>query len=481
MSDYKVFVQRIGLIGITNILIAISSIIILPILTKNLSIDDYGIYIQLSVTIFLISNLVTLGLPYAMVRFLAASKEKNEIQEGFYSIIFIVLIPTLIIAFLLFISSQFIANLLFNGNTIITNILSVIIIIVSLNNLFLSYFRTFQQIKKYSFIMFLQAYLNVFLISYFALYRYGILGITIGLLITYIVTTLIMVLFIILNIGFKVPKFIHIKEYLSFSVPTIPSNLSYWIVDSSDRYIIGILLGTSFVGYYSPGYSLGQIITMLFVPFSTLLPSVVSKYYDENKNQELRTVLTYSLKIFLIFAIPSVVSISLLSKPLLIILTTPEIATNGYLVTPFVAISALLTGIFGIYVLIIILKKKTKLIGVVWIIAAIFNLIFNITLVPYFGIIAAAFVTLIAYAIAFVIIFFYSSKYIKLDLNLGLKKIIISSILMAVFIVYTHPNGIINILLVMGISFVIYMLLMILLGGIKKDELKFIKWIISRS
>jgi O-antigen/teichoic acid export membrane protein len=472
-------VQRIGLVGITNILIALSSLIILPILTKNLSIQEYGIWIQINVTILLISNLVALGLPYAMVRFLAAIKIKSEVQEGFYSIMSITLISALILSFILFIFSQQIGKILFNGDTLVAVILPLIVIIASLNNLFLSYFRTFQQMKKYSLILFIQSYLNVALVSYFAISGYGVLGVVIGLLIAYITVFLIMYFFILLDIGFKIPKFTHAKEYLSFSLPTVPSNLSYWIVDSSDRYIIGILLGTAFVGYYSPGYTLGYTITMLLVPFSTLLPSVLTKYYDENKMENVKTVLTYSLKYFLIIASPSVVGISLLSKPILMILTTPDIAINGYLVTPFVAISALLSGIYGIYVLVIILKKKTKLIGIVWIIAAVLNILFNILLIPYLGIIGAALVTLIAYTITFVIIFHYSSKYLKLNFNFGLKKIIFSSIIMGLFIVYANPNGILNIFVVICISFFIYISMLIILGGIKKEEYKLIKETIS--
>ncbi|MDP3034271.1 MAG: polysaccharide biosynthesis C-terminal domain-containing protein [Methanobacteriaceae archaeon] len=475
MSEYKIFVQRIGLIGITNILIAISSLILLPIITKNISINDYGLWVQVNVTILLVSNLITLGLPYAMVRFLAAKKVKSEIQEGFYSILLTILILALILSFILYIYSQPIANILFNGNITVAIILPLIIIVVSVNNILLSYFRTFQQMKKYSVILFIQAYLIVILLSYFVISNYGIIGIIIGLLITYCIVFLIMIIFIILDIGLKIPKFSHIEEYLSFSLPTVPSNLSFWVVDSSDRYIIGILLGTAFVGYYSPGYTLGNTITMLLVPFSTLLPAVLSKYHDENKINEVKTVLSYSLKYFLILAIPSVVGISLLSKPLLMVLTTPEIATNGYLVTPFVAISALFSGLYGIYVLVIILEKKTKVIGIVWIIAAILNILFNILLIPYFGIIGAAFVTLIAYVTTFVIIFYYSSKYVHIDFNFGLIKIILSSIIMSLFIIYSNPSGILNIFLVIGISFVIYMLSLIILGGIKKEEFKFIK------
>ena len=76
---------------------------------------------------------------------------------------------------------------------------------------------------------------------------------------------------------------------------------------------------------------------MILAPFSILLPSVLPKYYDENNIEKVRIFLKYSMKYFLLIAIPSAFGLSILSKPILLILTTPEIALNGYLITPFVA------------------------------------------------------------------------------------------------------------------------------------------------
>ena len=64
MSEYRLFAQRIGLIGITNLLVNLSGVILLPILTKTLPIEEYGIWTQITVTIGLIPSIVMLGLPY---------------------------------------------------------------------------------------------------------------------------------------------------------------------------------------------------------------------------------------------------------------------------------------------------------------------------------------------------------------------------------------------------------------------------------
>jgi len=476
LSDYKLFVQRIGLVGITQILVALSSIILLPILTKNYSVSDYGIWVQINVTLNLIPAIITLGLPFVMIRFLASKKDKGEIQEGFYSITVIVLITSAITSTLLFLFSGTIAESILNNNITAARILPLIIFFTSLNVVYYNYFRTFQQMKIYSIFLLLQAYLTVLFVSYFAASGYSISFAVSGFLITQIITFCMALVLITHFIGFKIPEMRNIKEYLSIGIPTVSSSLSYWIVESSDRYIIGILLSTTFVGYYSPSYTLGNLIVMLMFPFSVILLPLLSKYYDENKMDEVRLYLKYSLKFFIALAVPAAVGLSLLSKLIIELLSTPEIAANGYFITPFVTVSAILFGIYNIIINVILLNKKTKIVGIIWVFAAILNITLNLIMIPYFGIIGAAIATLAAYTLAFVITLFYSLKYFKFDFDFPfIGKCMLSSFIMSLIIIKFYPTGVLSLLIVIAVSSIVYMGILILLKGFKKEEIDFIK------
>ena len=476
MNEHKLFTQRIGLIGITNLLLGLSGIILLPILTKTLPIEEYGIWVQIAVTIGLIPAIATLGLTYAMIRFLAAAKKREEIQEGFYSIFFIVLFTSAIASLLLFLFSEPIAAALLNDNLTIARILSSIVFIECLNILLLTFFRTFQQIKRYSILSFTRTCLQVILVAYFVLSGYGIFGAVIGFLISSLVLFLIQAFLIVSEIGITIPKFIHTREYLAFGLPLIPGALSLWVVHSSDRYIIGIFLSTAFVGYYSPGYVLGSIISMFAAPLVFMLPAVISKYHDENDVEAVKTVLSHSLKYFLLIAIPSTFGLSLLSKPLLTILSTPEIASQGYMITPFAAVSSLLLGACGVFAQILLVKKKTKIPGIMWIMVAISNLGLNVIFIPYMGILGAAITTLIAFTFVFIILTSYSFKYLTFDIGFRfILKSIVASIVMSLVIVKWTPAGMLNVLIVIGVCAVVYAAIVLLLGGIKKEEIVFFR------
>jgi len=476
MTEYKLFAQRVGLVGIVNLLVSLSGIILLPILTKTLPIEEYGIWVQIIVTTSLISPIVGLGLPYTMVRFLAAEKDKTKIQESFYSIAVFIAFTSLAVSVLLLVFSEPFATAFLGGRADLMRVISLIIPIECMNKLFLNYFRTFQRMKKYSLFNILYIYGMVALVAYSLLSGYGITGALISFLIARIIVFLLMGIFIVSEIGVKIPGFSHLNEYLHFGLPTVPGNFSAWIVNSSDRYIIGYLLGVAFVGYYSPGYLLGTMINMYMAPLGLLLPAVLSKLYDEGKEGEVKRYLEYTLKYFLMFAIPSVFGLSLLSKSLLILLSTPEIASYGYLITPFTAVSALFLGVYAIVVHSLHLVKKTKIDGSIWMIAAIINLGLNLVCIPYFGIFGAAITTLIAYTFALILGAYYSFKYIKFDVDFRfILKSIIASVVMSLVIIRWSPVGLLNVLLAIGVCAAAYAAILMLLKGIKKEEIKFFR------
>ena len=476
MNEYKLFGQRIGLIGITRLFLSLSGIILLPILTKTLPIEEYGAWIQIMVTIGLIAPLAEMGLSYTMVRFLAAEKDKRKIQEGFFSIAVFILFTSLIASLLLFMFSEPFAASFLDDRVNLVKIISLIIPIVCLNSLCMNFFRAFQQIKKYSFIAILQTYGMVALVAYSVLSGYGVFWAVLSYLIAQIIVLLLMGFLIVTKIGVKIPDFSQIKEYLNFGLPLMPAVISSWVVTVSDRYLIGYILGVAFVGYYAPGYGLGEFISLYMAPLGFLLPAALSKLFDEGKKDDIRTYIKYTLKYFLMFAIPSAFGLSILSKQLLIILSTSEIASHGYLITPFVALSAVLYGAYSIIFHIFILVKKTKIVGIIWMIAAVMNLGLNFVFIPYFGILGAAITTLIAYALAFVLTAYYSFKYFKFDVDLRfILKSVFASVIMSLVIIKWSPVGTLNVLIVVGVCAAVYAAILFLLKGFTIEEIKFFR------
>lgn len=473
--SYEKFTKGVGLIGIINLLTALSGIILLPILTKTLSTSGYGIWAQLLVTISLLTPLAMLGLPTTTVRFLAGEKDKEKIREGYLTIFFTVFFSGLLLSTLLFFLSDFLASAVFKVSNVsnLIKLASALIFITALYEISLAYYRTFEQIKKYSILTLITRYGEVCLVGCLVLLEFGVVGAIIALVIVRGSMFIIAFSLISKQIGFKLPKFLNLRSYLAYSLPLTPNSIIIWIIHSSDRYIIGYLIGISAVGIYSAAYTIGNLIYFFVTPIGFILFPTISKLYEENNMEETKKYLEYSFKYFLLLALPSAFGLSVLAEQLLRILTTSDFVV-GSIVVPFVVFGVVMYGVFQICIFIIYLVKKTKLNIILLGIPAVLNIILNLILIPYIGILGAAIATLITYGVLAVSTALISFKYIKLNIDLvSLLKIILASVMIALLILVINPITLTQVLLSIGIGAAVYSALVILLGAVTTTELRF--------
>jgi O-antigen/teichoic acid export membrane protein len=277
------------------------------------------------------------------------------------------------------------------------------------------------------------------------------------------------------DVGISTPSFSVVKPYLPYTLPILPSVLCYWFINLGDRYVIGYFMGADAVGVYSASYGLGAVLGLFYAPLtSTLFPAMVH-CYESNKIQELKMHLKYSLKFFLMFAIPSFFGLSVLSKSLLVTLATSEFV-EGYVVISIVALATVLFSCSSINTHVLNLFKETKKVGMIYSVSASINVVMNIILVPLVGIVGAAIATLITFAVHLFVVSKISFKRLPYDIDFKfIRKSVISSVIMGFAIWKLNPFGAINILVSIGVAAAIYFGFMVLLKGFTRDEYEFLK------
>lgn len=476
-SPYRKFAKDIVIIGITNFLLALNVWVLLPLLTKTLGASAYGIWSQVDVTFQLGISVVGLGLPFALSRFLAAGDGKEKLQDGFYSLLTVVALATIACSILIIAFANYIANTLFGGATGIVIITGIIIFVWSLDIMFLSFFRARRQMLNYGIFMVVSRCVETGIIAYLVLNGFGLVSAVLCLAGVRAVLLVVLFFFVKNQIGIKMPHFGNVKEYLNFSLPTIPGSIASWVSSSSDRYIIGYFLGVASVGVYSAGYNLVSIILFLISVFGFVLPPTLSKLYDEGKMDELKNLLKYSLKYFLAITIPFTFGVSVLSEPILRIFSTPEIASQSHIVVPLLALSILLVGVFSIVYNTLILTMKTRTIGAICVMAAVVNIGLNIVLVPRLGIEGAALGSLLTFMLACGIGSYYSLKEIKFGIDWSfIGKSLFASIIMIMAIFwFRYPTTILSTIVVILAGAVVYGVVVFVLKGFTKQEISFLK------
>lgn len=470
----KLFVRRIGLVGFSQTFVSLKGLILLPIFTKVLGASDYGIWAFILVTIAVLEPFIILGLNSAILRFLS-SKTKEEIVQGLITIMILVIIVGTIASCFLYFIADFLASVVLKDSSAanVIQIASPYIVLTALNSIILGSFRVFGMIKKYAAIVIFKTSLEIVLITYFVLSGFGVVGAILASIIVAIISLITMLLVIFLHAGIARPNFSLLKPYLLFGLPLIPISLAQFVIEISDRYVVGFFLGVEKVGIYSAAYNIGVIPVAFSTYLVYVLGPTVYDLYDKGMIDKVKMYLSYSWKYLLMLSIPSAFGLSILAKPILTTMTTSNFVSDGIYVIPLVTFSMVFWAIEQIFGVSILLFKRRKIFVIAFIVASAVNLLLNIALVPYWGIIAAAANTLIAYIILTGIIAFRARKYFTFPLNFGfIVKCIFSSMIMTLCIWIFNPLDKIGLVVSIIIGIIIYFGTLLLLRGFKKEELR---------
>jgi len=251
------------------------------------------------------------------------------------------------------------------------------------------------------------------------------------------------------------------------------TNISSWVLNSSDRFIIGIFLGVTSVGYYTAAYAIGILIQSIVHPVSITIIPTLSKYYDENDTKNVSLFIHYPLKYFLLLAIPAVFGQLVLSDELLTLFTTVEIAQNSLLITPIIGCVALFMGCQGVIYAPILLAKKTQILLWITSLATVLNVTLNILFVPTLGIIGAALGTLGSSLSSLILVYYYANRFLTIQIDWRfILKCIIASIIMGIVIYSIESVTITQLIFTIIFGVVIYFALILVMKGITVDEIK---------
>ncbi len=482
MSARK-FAKDAGLMSITQAILGLQAFLLLPILTKFLGATNFGIWSQISITVSLLGGFAMLGLGQAVLRFISGQENKEKVSKEFISVIFISIVTAIVFGILIFIFSDKLGLLLTHvtGSGFFFKFVILLLSLSVIHRLFANFFMAKENVKLYSSIEIARAALELGLIYIFLSKGYGLLGL-IG---TFILVKLTIIFLGLLNgrkyLKLARPSLKVIKPYLSFSLPLTILPILTWTIQSGDQYIIGFYFGAKAVGIYGLAYSLCFMIRTLLNPITLILTPALSRAWNKGNWKEVRTYFKYSYKYLFMIAIPAAFGLSMLSEPIIKLISTTEFI-GGSILIPFISAGFVLYPFWTLGARFLFLKKETKKFTKVMLFLVIINILLNILLVPFLGPLGAAISTLITFGISAAI----GIRLLK-DMGFGLMgkflfKCVFSSVLMSVAILILRNilvmNEIIKLGIIVVISVAVYFLILFYLKGISKSELRFFRTLV---
>ncbi len=391
--------------------------LMLPILTKYLSPEDYGKISVFSVIVSIMSIFTGLSV-HGAINVNYFKLEKKELQTFISNCIIILNVTTVIMILLLLLLYPILKDILeFEIHWLLLSVILASAQFLTTINLLL--WMVEHKPIPYAFYQISQTIIITSLILYYILYlNYDWEGQIIGLAIGTLIFSISSIIFLLKRkyINFKF-DLMYIKDALNFGVPLLPHALSGWIKTGSDRLIITALLGASLTGIYTVSYQVGAVMLVLVTGFSKAWsPYIMEKLSSNPSIEEKKNIVRLTYKYFVLLLLISFIYIFTSIKLLPLFIGKEFHGSIEYLA--YFVFAFAFQGMYFMVGNYLFYTKSTKQLSKISVLTSLIHIILIFTLINFIGIKGVAITTLIVSIINFLLIWYMSNKLYPMPWNL---------------------------------------------------------------
>lgn len=428
MSRQKDLAKNTAILTVGKVCTQCISFFLLPLYTAILSAEDYGTFDLFVTYATLLLPLINWQLDQGLFRFMLDYRGNKDEQKKLFSTLLLSSTAQNIIYVILFICIEpflKIENAYF---------LLLYVVLQVYNALFLQFVRGLGYSIKYTIASFISAsattVLNVIALVFL---RMGLQGLFVSTLTAQLLTLIYLVVssrsweyFSLKNA--RIGTF---KKVGTYSIPLIPNNLAWWVVNASDRTIISHVLGTAANGIYSVANKFPNVFINFYNILNLSWTETVSLHYnDEDRDEFLTDTMTLLVKLFvaaclgIVACMPFVFPIMVNAKY--------NAAYNQILILMYAMLFRVLVGLYScVYVA----QKNAKKIAYTSISAAIINITVDLILINKIQVFAASLSTLVAFLSMFIVRYIDVNKTVHMRIK---KPIAVGSVLLSVMLIGTY-------------------------------------------
>ncbi|WP_028778683.1 lipopolysaccharide biosynthesis protein [Shimazuella kribbensis] len=232
---------------------------------------------------------------------------------------------------------------------------------------------------------------------------------------------IISITIVILLSGRQMLKYLRLRfdkdiwmKVLKYGAPLVPASLSFWVMGTSNRYIIATMDSTTSVGIYVAAFQFATMISLLTygIQMAWRPYSMQMKDHPDGK-------VFFSKAYTIIFTVGMVGIVAVTSvMPLVILMLDPKYQAS-YQYVGFLSLASFLNFFYIIVSSGLLFAKKTKSISGILVLAALLNIALNIVMYIPFGLWGIVISNVIAYLLTCILVFFQSQKYYHVPIQTG--------------------------------------------------------------
>ena len=393
-------VRETAVYGISGVLARSMGLLLLPVLSNFLPLDQFGHLTLTFVLIGLIQLFLVFGMGNSLVRHLIGAENKKAVFSSHFWPLFAVSTSGSLAVFL---SAESIARYYFAeplpGDSQMIRLAAVILWLDALNILPYSLLRALNRPFTYLAGILLSAVVYAALVVYLLAFRDS--GMTGVLTANVIGSTAVFLFFTPLLKKFLRPVFDKkaFRVYFAFGFPIIFSSLGKILIDMSGRWLLDRMMGAEQVAYYSAGFRLASVANLAVAAFTLAWkPFLVRASEEQDSDKIFARVMTFSaVALCFLFLAVSFLADNLARVEFFGFQLIEQSYWPGLAVIPPVLVSYIF---YGMYINLTVgcdLTGRTYYYAWTTGAAAVVNIAANLLLIPHWGIMGTAWATLAAY------------------------------------------------------------------------------------
>ena len=261
-------------------------------------------------------------------------------------------------------------------------------------------------------------------------------------------------------------------EMLRYSVPIIPSTVAWWVMQLSDKYVVIAFCGVAASGVYSVAYKIPSIMSAITTVFTQAWQISAIKSHGDRDNEEFVSTVYGYVTVFIV-AISSV--LIFFSKHLGYVLFAGDYFI-AWSYVPVLILAYMFSGLSGVLASVYSAQKKTGMLFVSTSVGAVINIVLNIVLIPFYGVTAAAYTTLVSFVVTWLVRTLHVRTLLRIRVNYYKMVASFGTLTaQAVIMALDAPCKYVVSLAAMAVQFVIYLpeikgLVKALVGLMKKRK-----------
>jgi O-antigen/teichoic acid export membrane protein len=403
LKNIKRLTKQSAVYGFGHILSRSIGFLLLPIHTRNLTLEQYGVVSLLFSWLAILNVLFTYGMDAAFFRFFVLGENSGEKRRVFSTAHWMIFFTGLLFSAVLFLFPGPFSRLMFE-NANLGRLVRLAAVIVFADALGLMPFLALRaEEKPLAYVSFKSVNIAVTLglnVLYVVVLKRGVEGVFVSNAIASIFTLLTL---IPVFVRWLRPRFRRdiLSELLKFGLPYIPAGLAMVIMDQINRIFIGRFMGEKSVGLFSAGYKIGMIMSIAVAAFRFAWhPFFLSASRQPEAPRLFGRVLTYfSLATGFLFLVVSGWTNEIMGIRIAGMELCDAKFRSAAFIVPVVLLSYMAYGYYVNFVVPIYLKKKTGVLPWITGSGALVGVVGNALLIPAFGLAGAAWATFAGYAV----------------------------------------------------------------------------------